>query len=94
MGAVGTATIPFGSTPAAEGSVAVTGQTGITGTSSVEAWMMVDSTTDNDTVDHQWAGIALKLVCGNIVAGTGFTIYATSVAGLITGDLKVKWVWN
>ena len=45
MGGVGSAIIDFGSTPGANlTSVAVTGQTGILSGSSVEAWMMADTT--------------------------------------------------
>lgn len=91
----GTATISFGSTPVLEGTVTVTGQTGILTSSLCEAWVMGnDSTSDNTTIDHQFAGIALRTVCADVVANTGFTIYATSIAGFITGDLKIKWVWN
>ncbi len=90
----GTATIAFGATPTAEGSIDVTGQTAILSTSFVEAFIMAESTATNDTTDHQFAGVSVKLVCGNISVGTGFTIYATCIAGLITGDLKVKWVYT
>lgn len=95
MGATGTATIAFGSTPTSEGSIAVTGQTGILSGSLCEAWIMGnDSTAGNTTTDHLFAGVSLKTICADVVAGTGFTIYATSTAGLVTGDMKVKWVWN
>lgn len=93
--ATGTATISFGSTPVLEGTVNVTGQAGILATSFCEAWIMGnDSTADNDELSHQFAGIVLRTVCADIVAGTGFTIYVTSVAGFITGDIKIRWVWS
>ena len=95
MPGTGTATLSFGSTPTAEGSVTVSGQTGILTTSFAEAFIMGnDSTSDNTTTDHQFAGIALRLVCADLVANTGFTIYVTSIAGLISGDLKIRWVWS
>jgi hypothetical protein len=90
----GTATLDFGDTPADEASVDVTGQTGILSTSDAEAYFMVDSTADNGTDEHQEGAALCKLVCGNIVAGTGFTIYAHCLAMLGVGQFKVRWVWN
>ncbi len=94
----GTATISFGTSlpdvPASEASVTVTGQTSILSTSFIEAWIMAESTASNTTTDHLFAGVSVKLVCGDIVVGTGFTIYATCIAGLLHGDLKVKWVYT
>lgn len=92
--ATGTATVSFGSTPASEASVTVTGQSGITTGSFAEAFMMGDSTSDNDVTDHKFAGVSFRIVCSDLVAGTGFTIYATTTAGLATGDFQIKWVWS
>lgn len=74
MGAQGTTTINFGAFPGtSDASVAVTGQTGITGTSLVEAWLYPAATADHSADEHMVETI--KVVAGNIVAGTGFTIY-------------------
>lgn len=91
--ATGTAVINFGSTPSAEASVLVTGQTAITGTTFVEAFMQGSSTGDNDASAHRYAAVALRFIVDDLVAGTGFTIFATSIAGLATGTFNVKWVY-
>lgn len=90
----GTATISFGSTPTAEGSVTVTGQTSILTTSYVEAFLMAEAATGNTVTDSLFAGVALRLIVSDIVNATGFTINATSIAGLITGDISVRWVYT
>lgn len=93
MGAQGTATVNFGTTPGTNYvSVVVTGQAGIVnGTSLAEAWMMATSTADHNVIEHQI--VPMKLTCGNIVTGTGFTIYAFTDLRL-TGTFSVQWVWN
>jgi hypothetical protein len=74
-------------------SAAVTGQTAIAGNSVVEAWMMADSSADNDPDAHVMAASMVALVCRDVVAGTGFTIQALG-DGTITGTFLVRWVWN
>lgn len=71
----GTVEVDFGAFPgASDASVAVTGQTGILGTSLVEAWLLPADTADH-TADEHWVE-KIRVMAGNIVAGTGFTIYA------------------
>ena len=71
----GTATINFGAFPgASDASVAVTGQTGILSGSFVEAWITPATTADHSPDEH-WVE-SIVVVAGNIIAGTGFTIYA------------------
>lgn len=94
MGAQGTATVVFGTTPTVEGSVAVGGQGAILATSLAEAWVMGATTADNTEQDHIQAGAMLRCTCNIPTAGVGFTIFCDSIGGLITGDLKVQWVWN
>lgn len=94
MGAQGTTTIDFGSTPTSEASIAITGQTGIVSGSLAEAFVMGGSTGTNTADDHRFAAVSLRLVCDSIVAGTGFTIYAVATAGEATGTFNIKWVWN
>jgi hypothetical protein len=82
MGAQGTTTINFGSFPgASDTSVAVTGQSGILSGSLVEAWLYPVATADHSADEHLVEQI--KIVAGNIVAGTGFTIY-----GLCTSQIN------
>lgn len=91
--ATGTATLDFGATPAEEASVAVTGQTSIVGTSHVEAFFMEETTADNGADEHREAAALCPLVCGNIIAGTGFTITASPIAMMGVGTFKVRWAW-
>lgn len=90
----GTATVDFGAHPGAnEASVAVTGQTSISATSKVEAFVMGDDTSSNHTAsDHRYFGSLANLTCGTPTAGTGFTIYARSVHKM-AGQWAVRFVW-
>jgi hypothetical protein len=92
---MGTATISFGAFPGAnEASVAVTGQTAILGTSKVDAFIMADDTTaDHTASDHRYADALIGLTCGSLIAGTGFTIRATSLEKL-QGTFAVRWRWQ
>ena len=86
MGATGTSEVDFGAFPgASDTSVAVTGQTGIASGSLVEAWIRPVASADH-TADEHWVE-NIKIVAGNIVAGTGFTIYAlNNTPGLGAGS--------
>ncbi len=92
--ATGTATISFGAFPGSnEASVAVTGQTGISSTSKVEAFIMGDdSTIDHTANDHRYIGLWLSLTCGTPTNGVGFTIYGRSMEQL-QGTYQIRWVW-
>lgn len=91
--ATGTAVIDFGATPTEDAFVVVTGQAGILAGSHVEAFFMRESTSDNGLDEHMEAAAVATLVCGAIVAGTGFTIYAQSIGPLGIGTFNVRWVW-
>lgn len=72
--ATGTANIDFGAFPGkSDTSVAVTGQAAIVSGSLVEAWIRPVATADHSADEHMVE--TLKVFAGNIVAGTGFTIY-------------------
>lgn len=109
--AQGTATLNFGAFPGkTDATVAVTGQTGITGASLVEAWIFPTATADHSADEHWVDGP--QVVAGNIVAGTGFTIYGsvkpqtdanapsdslrgkTNNSAMAYGSWTVAWVWN
>ena len=97
MGAQGTANLDFGVFPGkSDASVAVTGQTGIVAGSLVEAWMRLEATADH-SVDEALVE-EVDIQAGNIVAGTGFTIYGVHKPALgdtmIYGLWKIGWVWN
>jgi hypothetical protein len=92
--ATGIATIDFGTHPGSnEASVAITGESSITSTSKVEAWVMADdSTTDHTANDHKYFAAFAALTCGTPTNAVGFTIYARSLEKLV-GTFKVRWVW-
>jgi hypothetical protein len=82
----GTATIDFGNFPgASDASFAVTGQTGIASGSIVQAWLRptgTDTSGNLHTADEYLAE-SIRLEVGNIVAGTGFTIYGINTSQLV-----------
>jgi hypothetical protein len=90
---VGPATVDFG-TGGTEASVVVIGQATIASTSKIQVWIQENSTASNTTTDHLFAAVALRFAAGAIVAGTGFTIYATSIAGFAAGQFTVNWSWT
>ena len=92
--ATGNATLNFGAFPgSSDTSVAVTGQTGITTSSFVEAWLVPTATADHSADEHIVETI--KVIAGNIVNGTGFTIYGVNTGdnSRIYGSWSVSWVW-
>ena len=92
--ATGTAVIDFGAFPGSnEATVVVTGQSGISSGSKVEAYFMADDTTGDHTAkDHRYADLLIGLTCGGIVGGTGFSIYALCTEKM-QGTFQVRWVW-
>lgn len=90
-GGTGTASIDFGATPGTNFvSVNILGQTGITGTSKVKVFKAIQATASHNEYEH--VVVPLNLSAGNIVAGTGFTIYATTDLRL-DGTFNVNWEW-
>lgn len=74
--AQGTTTVNFGTFPGATDAIVnVTGQGSILSTSLVEAWVFPTATADHSADEHWVDGP--QVVAGNVVAGTGFTIYAS-----------------
>lgn len=95
MGAQGTTTVDFGSFPGkSDTSVAVTGQGTILSGSLVEAWILPATTADHSVDEHLVETI--QVIAGNVVASTGFTIYAKNVGfgTMLYGLWNVGWVWN
>lgn len=91
----GTATLDFGASPGLnETSVTVTGQSMITATSNVFAFIMADDTSSSHTAnDHRYLGIFVNLTCGTPTPGSGFVIYAKSFEKL-TGTWTVRFGWS
>lgn len=89
----GTATINFGAYPGSnEASVTVTGIAAIGATAKAEAFFMRSTSTDHTASDHSYAAMLTGLSCGDVVAATGFTIYARSSEKL-TGQWTLNYVW-
>ncbi len=79
--ATGQTIIDFGTFPGTSDTfVDVTGQAGILSTSFVEAWLVPTATADHSADEHILESI--KIIAGNIVAGTGFTIYAINTSSI------------
>lgn len=91
----GSTTLNFGAAPGTNVVVAtVTGQTGITSGSHVEAWIMGEATASHNVYEHSriLAG-RVSITCENIVNGTGFDIVGATELRL-TGLVAVHWVWS
>jgi hypothetical protein len=100
MGASGTVSLTFGALPgSSDASVAVTGQSTIGSGSLPEAWVLPIATSDHTADEHVAEG--LRLYTGNVIAGTGFTVYAVHDHGDTTtgkdhfawGTFNVAWAW-
>lgn len=106
--ATGIAVLDFGTFPGkSDTSVAVTGQTSIVTLSYVEAWIRPIASADHSADEHMLETI--QLFAGNIVGGTGFTIYGFNTSELsepidrtsniggvgtrISGQFNVYWAW-
>jgi hypothetical protein len=87
----GSTTVDFGAS-STDVQVAITGQTGILTGSSVKAWLNPSATASN-TADNYWLD-DLEILAGNILAGTGFTIYAKCNTALAHGIYNINWEWN
>ena len=87
------AILNFGSFPGGyDCSNTVTGQTGILANSVIDAWITPLASADHSADEH-WID-SIEITTGNIVPGTGFTIYASSFNGSAYGSYNVQWVWN
>ncbi len=91
--ATGTATLNFGALPGVmDVSIAVTGQAAILSDSLVEAWLRPAATADHNA--DEYIVEELKVLAGNISAGTGFTIYGQATGRTpIYGQWTVAWAW-
>lgn len=90
----GTAIIDFGSGAGSnEAYVSVTGQTAIALTSLIGVDVMGDTTSDHTVSDHRYFSLIAKVTPGNVIAGTGFDLFAVSTEKL-TGTFQVRWVWT
>ena len=92
VGTQGVTAIDFGAAPGSTYTTAVvTGQTNIKATSVVTALLMAEATASHNALEHAIAPIQIS--AGNVVAGTGFTIYASTDLRF-TGTFNVRWSWQ
>lgn len=90
MATQGSTTVDFG-TGKTDVSVAVA-SAGITALQLVEAWV-APAVTASNTVDNHWVE-DLHVVAGSVVAGVGFTIYASCKTLRAHGIYNIAWVFN
>ena len=90
MAGKATATIDFGVTPVAEGSFTVT-DANITTTTDVEAFVVVDSTVDNDAEAHRHAAASWQMTA--LPATGSFTLYVACLMDLCSGQFKIRYAW-
>lgn len=87
----GSATLDFTAAGKDMASVVITGQGAIAGTSKVEAWLRLVATADHSVDDLLVDPI--DVYAGDIVPGTGFTIYGVTRDFLRFGTYTIDWVW-
>lgn len=90
MGATGSAILDFGTPSKPAAFVDVAGQAGIVAASKVEAFVRLEATAAHSIDEHRIE--QLKVMAGNIVAGTGFTIYGEAYPQT-SGQWNIDWVW-
>jgi hypothetical protein len=79
----GMATLDFGAWPGSpNASIVITGQSGIGANAKVRVWVQPAATPDHSADEH-WVDPP-EVFAGNIVPGTGFTIYAMSRQRTVT----------
>lgn len=87
--ATGTETIDFGADPADEVSVSVT-TSGLGADDHIEAFVMLDSTDDNDEDEHEMLATLGRFAC-KYVSATEFTLKCELIGLLAIGEFKVRW---
>jgi hypothetical protein len=93
-GTTGTAVIDFGAYPgSAEASVDVTGQAGILAGSTIQVWVTRTTSLDHTAADHTYLPQLASFVPGDIVPGTGFTIFGRCILGGLQGKWTINWSW-
>ncbi len=87
----GTATVDFGAVPGNQiATVVVTGLTALLSTSTVSAFIPAEASADHNALEH--SVVPMKVTCGTIVAGTGFTITCIS-DWTLTGRFTIRFTY-
>ena len=90
--ATGSATLDFGSTPTDEALVTVSGLSGLSVGSFMEAYIQAsDSTLQNTTDDHRALAFSGKFSC-EYVSASSFNIHCDLTIGLMTGQYTIRYV--
>ncbi len=91
-GGAGVGEVDFGAWPGTtDTTLAITGQGSIVAGSVVSAWLYPKATTEHSLDEHVVEEI--DIYAGNIVAATGFTIYAKTRSLRLYGKYSVAWRW-
>ena len=72
--------------------VSITGQTGITTTSTVKAWISGTGTVDHSSDEHAILSPFFHCITRSIVNGVGFNIVVVSQVA-ISGRINIEWEW-
>ena len=86
--ATGTAVLDFGE-GAFDTSVAVPDTT-VTGTTKVEAYILVPNSDTGRPRDEYWVE-DLEVFAGNVSAGVGFTVYGKAMCSRAFGQFTINW---
>lgn len=92
MAGHGTTTVDFGATPVDFGVFTIT-DGGITIGMDVEAFVMIDSTTDNDVEAHRLAASSFRLAVPSPTSNGTATLYVDCLFGLCTGTFKIRYAY-
>lgn len=85
----GTATLDFGAVGGNVATVTVTGQSWVTGSSHIDAFLMgTDTSSDHNAEEHSIVNMTTRVV--TLTAGTGFTIQAFS-EWTLRGTWTIHW---
>ena len=87
----GAATIDFGAS-ASDALTVITGQTAITSSSIVRAWVSPVATADHSIDEHVVE--PLRVLAHSIVDGVGFTISVVCDLSLTSGEFSISWEWT
>lgn len=77
---IGTTTVDFGSFPGSSHVVKTVSAPGISGSATLEAWLLPKDTADHTADEHVVETI--KVLPGSVTAGTSFTIHAVNISEL------------
>lgn len=91
-GSRGKAIVDFGANGSDTATIVVIGQTTLVAASVVSVALEIKDSPDHSADEHFVEGI--EILAGNIVAGTGFTIYARTGNKNLYGKFNVAWIWR